>query len=239
MTRRAWVRQIMGMPISLHLRGSDLDGAAVEAAVSDVFGVFEEADQTFSTFRDDSEVNRIRRGELMLVDADPVVRQVHELCGHATDLTSGSFTAQLPDSQGAIGFDPTGIVKGWAAERAAAQLAAKLPNAFCLNVGGDVVLGGEDGLEWRVGIEDPRDRARIAQVVTLAQGGVATSGAAARGAHLYDPVTETFVERPGSVTVVGPSLLWADVWATALFVGPRILHGRFSAVASDYRMILV
>ena len=239
MTRRAWVRQIMGMPISLHLRGSDLNGAAVEAAVSDVFGVFEEADQTFSTFRDDSEVNQIRRGELMLVDADPVVRQVHELCGQATDLTSGSFTAQLPDAQGVIGFDPTGIVKGWAAERAAAQLTAKLPDAFCLNVGGDVVLGGEDGLGWRVGIEDPRDRTRIAQVVTLAQGGVATSGAAARGAHLYDPVTETFVERPGSVTVVGPSLLWADVWATALFVGPRVLHDRFSAVAGDYRMISV
>ena len=32
--RRAWVEQIMGMPISMHLRGADVDGPAAQEAVS-------------------------------------------------------------------------------------------------------------------------------------------------------------------------------------------------------------
>jgi thiamine biosynthesis lipoprotein len=73
--------------------------------------------------------------------------------------------------------------------------------------------------------------------VELHHGGVATSGTAARGAHLYDPNAQTLVDRRGSVTVVGPSLMWADVWATALFVGPKSLMLRFSEVADGYRVI--
>jgi thiamine biosynthesis lipoprotein len=49
---------------------------------------------------------------------------------------------------------------------------------------------------------------------------VATSGAAARGAHVVDPRTGLGIERAGSATVVGPDLLWADVWATAAWVDP-------------------
>jgi FAD:protein FMN transferase len=64
--------------------------------------------------------------------------------------------------------------------------------------------------------------------VALCEGGLATSGTAARGAHLHDPGTQTFMEQKGSVTVVGPNLMWADVWATALFVGPASLPRRFS-----------
>ena len=96
---------------------------------------------------------------------------------------------------------------------------------------------GEQGQAWRVGIEDPRDRSRIAEVVEIQSGGVATSGTAARGAHLYDPAAGGYVDRKGSVTVVGPSLMWADVWATALFVGPSSLTVRFAEVAVDYRAI--
>src|ERR1035437_6374970 len=62
-------------------------------------------------------------------------------------------------------------------------------------------------------------------------------GTAARGAHLYDPATASFVDRTGSVTVIGPSLMWADVWATALFVGPTLPHELFAQVADGYRMI--
>src|SRR5450759_5442222 len=217
----------MGMPISIHLRGKDVDSPMVAHVVEDAFDLLREADRLFSTYRDDSEVSWIRRGELDPGHADPLVQQVVTLCRQAGDLTKGAFTDQLPDDQGVLGFDPTGLVKGWATDRAASRLADLQGASFCLNAGGDVVVGGSvveanggPAAVWRVGIEDPRDRSRIAEVVELHHGGVATSGTAARGAHLYDPGTQTFVDRTGSVTVIGPSLMWADVWATALFIGP-------------------
>ncbi|NMM33326.1 MAG: FAD:protein FMN transferase, partial [Phycicoccus sp.] len=229
----------MGMPISIHLRGEDVESPMVAQVVEDVFELLREVDRLFSTYRDDSEVNRIRRGELDAEHADPLVQQVIALCQQAGELTKGAFTDQLPDDQGVLRFDPTGLVKGWAADRAANRLAELSGLSFLLNAGGDVVVGGTDGSGalWRVGIEDPRDRSRVAQVVELHHGGVATSGTAARGAHLYDPNAQTFVDRAGSITVIGPRLMWADVWATALFVGSKSLMLRFSEVADGYRVI--
>ena len=244
MNRRAWVRQIMGMPISIHIRARDVDSPALAHGVEAALDLVYEADRLFSTYHHNSEVSRIRRGELDPGQSDPLVQQVILACHRARELTQGAFTDQLPAADGVLGFDPTGLVKGWAADRAASRL-AELPGAsYCLNAGGDVVVGGTageagdgPGAPWRVGIEDPRDRSRIAEVVELHHGGVATSGNAARGAHLYDPATGTFVERTGSVTVVGPSLMWADVWATALFVGPESLRDVFAEVADGYRVI--
>jgi FAD:protein FMN transferase len=234
----------MGMPISIHIRGDDVDSPDVVRVVEEAFDLLREADRLFSTYQQDSEVNRIRRGELDLSQADPLIRQVVVACEQAGELTQGAFTDHLPDEAGVLRFDPTGLVKGWAAERAASRLADIPATSFILNAGGDVVVGGnlvEAGSGaapvWRVGIEDPRDRSRIAEVVELRHGGVATSGTAARGAHLYDPATGRFVDRDGSVTVVGPSLMWADVWATALFVGPASLAERFTEVAAGYRTI--
>ncbi len=235
----------MGMPISIHVRGANLDATPVALGVEVAFDLLRQADRLFSTYQHDSEISRIRRGELDPSQADPLVREVIRLCQQARELTEGAFTDQLPDDdEGVSRFDPTGLVKGWAADRAACRLAELSGTSFCLNAGGDVVVGGtasdvgeKPAAPWRVGIEDPRDRSRIAEVVELCQGGAATSGTAARGAHLYDPGTQTFVERTGSVTVVGPNLMWADVWATALFVGPASLPRRFSRVAYGYRMI--
>jgi thiamine biosynthesis lipoprotein len=236
----------MGMPVSIHVRGADVDSPAVARGVQEAFDVMSEADRLFSTYQHDSQVSQIRRSALDPGHADPLVQEVITACRHAGELTGGAFTDLLPDDDGVLGFDPSGLVKGWAADRAASRL-ADLPGAsYCLNAGGDVVVGGtaaEDagGPEplWRVGIEDPRDRSQIAEVVELHHGGVATSGTAARGAHLYDPATGTFVDRSGSVTVIGPTLMWADVWATALFVGPASLHELFAQVADGYRVILL
>ena len=234
----------MGMPISIHIQSNDVESPVVARTVEEAFDLLSEADRLFSTFKDDSEVSCIRRRELDPSGADPLVRQVAAACHHACEITQGAFTDQLPDHDGVLGFDPTGLVKGWAADRAARPLADLQTASFCLNAGGDVVVGGalgetegELGQVWRVGVEDPRDRSRIAEVVEIHSGGVATSGTAARGAHLYDPATGGYVDRQGSVTVVGPSLMWADVWATALFVGPPSLSQRFAEVAIGYRAI--
>lgn len=52
-------------------------------------------------------------------------------------------------------------------------------------------------------------------VVERARGAVATSGTARRGAHITDPRSGRPAGAVRSVTVVGPELLWADVYATA------------------------
>ncbi|EWM10229.1 FAD:protein FMN transferase [Kutzneria sp. 744] len=214
--RRAWVEHIMGMPISLHLRGPGVrDDPGTAAAATGVFAVLREADQLFSTYRLDSVIWAIRRGEP--VD-HPLVREVLALCREARDRTDGWFDPELPG-----GFDPSGLVKGWAVERAAATLHALGDVDHCLNAGGDIALhvASPSRPAWRVGIEDPRDRHALLGVRTVRTGAVATSGTAARGPHIVDPHRGLPAEGLLSVTVSGPSLLWADVYATAAFAhGP-------------------
>ncbi|MGN6610486.1 MAG: FAD:protein FMN transferase [Angustibacter sp.] len=221
MTRRAVVEQVMGLPVSLHLDGPEAESPATQRAVADAFAVLHEADGRFTTYRDDSEVMRLRDGRLDLADASPDVHEVLRLCDLARERTGGLFDAYLPDAEGRRVLDPSGLVKGWAAARAARVLDAVPGLAYSLNAGGDVVVGGQAPRGWRIGIEDPRDRSRILFVVERSVGAVATSGTAARGAHLVDPRDGG---RPASllaVTVVGESLMWADVLATAAFVrGP-------------------
>jgi thiamine biosynthesis lipoprotein len=204
--------------VSIHLQGPRALTSDADGAVQRAFAVLRAADAMFSTYRADSAVMAMRAGRLRFSDAPPEVADVVRLCDIARECTGGLFEPYLRDERGRSVFDPSGLVKGWAAQRAAAELAHPAGVAYCLNAGGDVAVGGADPVPWSIGLEDPRDRSRIADVVVLATGAVATSGTAARGAHLVDPRDGS---RPGallSVTVVGPSLMWADVLATAAFV---------------------
>lgn len=210
--RRAWVEQIMGMPISVHVRGPGAGAAETEHAVAGLFASLRDADALFSTYRPDSQVSRLRRGELDLAGCDPAVHEVHELCVQARVATDGYFDAWAP----AQGFDPTGLVKTWALERAARPLSALPGLGAAVGAGGDIlVLPDEDSTPWSIGIEDPRDRSRTLASVPVRDGGIATSGIAARGAHIIDPHSGRAVTEVLSATVSGPSLMWADVWATA------------------------
>lgn len=241
-TRRAWVEQIMGMPISIHLRGEDVDRPEAHAAVAESFRILREMDSIFSTYRDDSDLMRLRREEVQVSQCSPLVEEALRIGQEAEVVTEGAFTTLLPTGDGDLAFDPTGLVKGWAVDRASVPLLALERVSFCINAGGDILVGahpdmpatGPRAIMWRVGVEDPLDRQRIASTLTLARGAVATSGTAARGAHLYDPRARELVGRPGSVTVTGPTLLWADVWATALFVGSERTSEAFATRATDY-----
>lgn len=240
--RRAWVEQIMGMPISIHLRGGQVEGAKAQQAVAQAFGVLREMDQIFSTYRADSDLMRLRREEVPISGCSPLLEEALRIGQEAEAATRGAFTTLLPTGDGDLAFDPTGLVKGWAVDRASAPLLELERVSFCINAGGDVLVGahpslpatGPDAIVWRVGVEDPLDRRRIGHTLTLVRGAVATSGTAARGAHLYDPASGEMVGRPGSVTVTGPTLLWADIWATALFVGSADTREAFAAHAAGY-----
>ena len=205
----------MGTQASLHLRGRRIDSAAgVEPAVAAVFGHLRAADELFSTYRPDSQVSAFRRGELPHVEWHPWLTEVVALCDEARDRTDGYFDAWLPG-----GFDPSGLVKGWATERATAHLTGLCGFDHYLNVGGDIAarVGVTTAPPWRVGVEDPADPTAFLAILELRTGAVATSGTAARGSHIVDPHTGTHPRGLLAVTVTGPTLLWADVFATAAF----------------------
>jgi thiamine biosynthesis lipoprotein len=117
------------------------------------------------------------------------------------------------------GVDPTGLVKGWAAQRAADTLREAGAEAAMVNAAGDIVTFGEPerGRPWRVGIRDPLEPDRIAWVVAARDGAVATSAAYERGAHVVDPHTGAPARAALSATVTGPDLALADALATGLF----------------------
>jgi FAD:protein FMN transferase len=210
----------MGLPISILARCADPDrltAPAVAQAVQTLFDDLRAVDAMFSTYRADSVVSRLNRGEITLADAPADVRDVAARCEQARARTGGRFDATTPDGS----WDPSGLVKGWAVERAAGALAVATGDSidWCVNAGGDVLVVAPTGEGFTVGIQDPRDARAVATSVRCGSGAVATSGTAARGAHLYDPRTGAPVVTGWlSVTVVGPSLELADVLATAAFV---------------------
>jgi FAD:protein FMN transferase len=115
-------------------------------------------------------------------------------------------------------LDTDGVVKGWAADRAAEALRALDDTDFCLSAGGDIVARATaTGRAWRIGIEDPRDPQRIIATVPVLDGAVATSGAAHRGRHVVDARTGRPQTGIASVTVVHSTLTWADIDATAAY----------------------
>ncbi|MGW3358414.1 FAD:protein FMN transferase [Streptomyces bungoensis] len=209
--------EVMGTVFSFDVRGGDPRAVrqALGAAVADLH----RADALFSTYREDSEVSRLARGELTVAQAAPEVAEVLDLAAEAERASDGWFSTRY---RGPV--DPTGIVKGWAAERAARLLAAV--DGVCgvsVNGGGDVQMLGapEPQRPWRVGIADPLRPGGLAAVISTAGAeelSVATSGTAERGAHIVDPRTgRPAVTDLVSVTVVGPRLTWVDCWATAAF----------------------
>jgi thiamine biosynthesis lipoprotein len=217
--RIAVIEQVMGLPVSIYVRGPRARGPVVAEAIHRAMDILRSADLMFSTYRVDSQISRIDRGELALEDADPLVREVCELAADAERLTGGIFRIRLPDADGRIRFDPSGLVKGWAVERAGRELERLPDHDFLVNAGGDVVVGGlaEGTPAWRIGVEAPGRRGLLG-FVELRRGAVATSGTAARGLHLWDPTIGEPARGLLAATVTGPSLMRADMLATAAFV---------------------
>ncbi|MFJ5839464.1 FAD:protein FMN transferase [Streptomyces shenzhenensis] len=208
--------EVMGTVFSFDVRGGE--PGAVRAALDEAVAGLHRVDEVFSTYREDSQVSRLARGELTVADCDPEVAEVLELAAEAERSSDGWFSTRYRGR-----LDPTGIVKGWAAERAARRFAAAGVSGVSVNGGGDVQMFGvpEPHRPWRVGVADPLRPGGLAAVVSAAgvdRLAVATSGTAERGAHIVDPRTgRTAVTDLVAVTVIAPRLTWADCWATAAF----------------------
>ncbi len=205
------VEQIMGMPILVDVR-DDVSEDGIDA----IFDWFRWVDATFSTYKATSEISRIRRGELAIARAHPDVREVLARCDELRAETHGYFDARAAD---ATTLDPSGLVKGWSVDRAALLADCLGWRNYCINAGGDMRLrgGALPERQWRVGIQHPLLRQEVAAVIVADDLAVATSGAYARGEHVFDPHTRRPPTGVLSVTITGPDLATADAYATAAF----------------------
>ena len=220
------VEQVMGLPVSLALRGKYADSARATDAWWAAVEQLREVDRVFSTFRPDSFVSRLGRGEIEVSDCPPEVAEVLALGEAARIASAGAFDVRRRGPDGVLRLDTDGVVKGWAVERAAHAFDGLEETDLCLAAGGDMVcrVADPDGSPWRIGIEDPHDPQRLAAVVPVLTGAIATSGTAHRGRHIVHAVTGAVPSGVASVTVVSASLTWADLDATAAFaMGPDAL----------------
>ena len=140
---------------------------------------------------------------------------------------------------GGLRLDLNGIAKGFAVDQVAAALDRTGVRSYLVEVGGELRGTGAkpDGQPWWVELERPpvapaRERASLGNdgvrtLVALYGLSVATSGDyrrffehdGRRYAHTLDPATAAPVAHPTvSVTVLDPSCLRADAYATALTV---------------------
>jgi FAD:protein FMN transferase len=218
------VEEQWGTRISLDVR----DVAQV-SILDRVFEWFERVDDLFSTWRDDTEIMRIGRGDLNVEDASKEVRVVLAICEDLRVETDGAFDISVggravgSPRPGQAPLDPSGFVKGWALEQAAAMLMTSGVGRFSLGAGGDALVrgrpdAGDPASRWRVGIQHPWERDHVAAVLSVVDAGVATSGRYERGDHIIDPRTGRPAIDLTSATVVGPDLGVADAYATAVMV---------------------
>ena len=144
-----------GTVVVIEATSSALDEATVSAAVDEVEQFFFSVDRDFSTYNEDSQVSQIRRGELKVEDASEYVQQVWALCDFSRELTLGAFDPWKAEG----GFDPSGLVKGWAAEVGAQMLVEAGVEKVLINASGDIVLRGgkPEGGPWNIGIASPDD----------------------------------------------------------------------------------
>jgi len=208
--------EVMGTVVTVDLFCSAGVGSS-EAAVplAKARAILQRADSLFSTWKNNSPMSRLRRGEISVADAPPEMVEVLERCAEAREISGD------------------GSILGDAWRGRSDRLRQRLGRATChrgLRGNGHRRrlgqrrrghrelrrAGGERN--FRVGIADPLAPHQLACVVDLA-GALATSGAYERGAHLINPHTGLPSALMASASVSGPDLGLADALATAVAVG--------------------
>jgi len=219
---------VWGTVVVFDIRDPDGDlppAAVVSDAITRAVAELHWVDEVFSPFRADSLVSRTRQGAVTaehLAHGDERQRAMAEVmhqCEAARRMTGGAFDPwALAD-----GFDPSGLVKGWAADRVANLLVRAGIKNLSVNAGGDVVNRGRPtpAALWRIGVRHPDTAQQLAAIVTSGDEIVATSAGYERGDHVHDPVSGRPARGARSATVVGPEGGLADALATALLVSGR------------------
>jgi len=212
------LENVMGTVVVIDVYAAAGAGAMdheISRQLAEAVAVLHRADAAFSTWRPDSPVSRLRRGEITRAQAPAEVAEVLDRCAAARDLSGGWFDPWAMPG----GFDPSGYVKGWAAQNALAAFRAGGIRGVLVNAAGDIASTGgpAEGSPFRIGITDPHSPRRLAAIIELT-GAIATSGTYERGDHLIDPRSGRPTARAASASVTGPDLGLADALATAVAV---------------------
>lgn len=217
--------------------------AALDAATAAVVRLFQALDSRFSLYRPESEASRLARRELSMRESSQEFRDRYAEANEWRLLTQGSFTPERPDGVP----DLSGLVKGAAIREAGAALELLGLADWCLNAGGDVLVGGSPipggGAPWEAGIVDPQDRAALIAACPLGGRGasvggasvgtggtrtgwaaLATSGSAERGDHIW--TSSAGVSEFLQVSVAAADIVTADVLATAVIAGGMSMLNR-------------
>lgn len=222
------VEQVMGMPISI-----DIPGCRDEAVFETAFSRLREIDRRFSTYKPESEVSRYASGKIAEADLSDELKDAIKACHEAEKKSGGYFSAWAAGA-----FDPSGYVKGWAIAETGKIIEKHGYKTYCIGAGGDILARSDSEKIWNIGIQDPRDKSKILNMLSISNGAVCTSGNYERGLHIINPKTKKPAGRLLSVTVSGPEIVWADILATAVFASedkaPEFLNN-----FSDYKTLTI
>ena len=221
MVREQYEIEVWGTILYIAAISTTLDKTAIDSAIEDVKKFVYEVDEVFSTYKSESVISKLRRGEIEIGGCGDDVIEVWNACGVASELSDGAFNPWAV----AGGFDPSGYVKGWAADRVADILVKAGIEHVQVNAAGDLTLRGgfltAGGVKepWKIGVVNPDNRQEVLRVFEVTDGAIATSGTYERGAHIVDPHSGLIAIGAKSATVVGPEGWLCDAMATAVMVG--------------------
>ena len=212
---------VWGTIVDVDCYSQFVSDADLNEAMKQITDFCEAVDRDFSTYKDGSWVSRLRRGDVAIEDCPDDVIEVWDLCAQAKWLSDGAFDPWAVKG----GFDPSGLVKGWAADKASSILVAAGVQHCQVNAAGDLALRGGwfDSVAgvvkpWSIGVVNPDDLGEIVKVYEITDGAIATSGTYERGAHIHDPLNGLIAIGAKSATVVGPEGWLCDAMATAVMV---------------------
>ena len=196
-------------------------------------------DEVFSTYKENSIISQLKREEIEITTCSSEVQEVWGLCKQISELTQGAFNPWIK------GFDPSGLVKGWAAQKCGEIFQKHGVENSLVNAAGDLSLRGgllknSEVTPWEIGIRNPEIKDEIVESFKINTGAIATSGSYEKGAHIYDPFTNLIAIGARSATVIGPDAAIADALATALMVSGKDGANWFSkAELNSYSVFVI
>ena len=110
--------EVWGTVVFVDATSTHLSEKSLRQAIDEVRSFTHHVDEVFSTYKQDSVISQLRRGDLKIEGCSPEVIEVWNSCANARHLSDGAFDPWKVTG----GFDPSGYVKGWAADICANML---------------------------------------------------------------------------------------------------------------------